>query len=217
MGTCLEDFDSQFTLFIVAEARLHFAIMGPKSKYPIDHDKIIYDNPENFYDFGDEIGTGKFAVTKKVTHKTSGAKMAAKIIKYDSDTLRFAVRELNWMTQDGDKGPLEHQGICKFHEAYLCRKYLIIVQEICDGKTLLDHVVGRKTLNEDVVANYVRQLCEVLQYLHDRNCLHLDIRPTNIRIGPGEVLKLVDYNSCKVISNKKAGEVVDVIGDTEFR
>jgi len=190
--------------------------MGPKSKYPIDHPKIIYENPEKFYTFGDEIGQGKFGVVRKVQHKISGDKLAAKIIKYDSDTLRFAVRELNWMTQDGDNGPLNHQGLVAFKEAYLVRKYLIIVMEAAGDKTLLDFIKDRHTLNEDVMAGYIKQLCEVLDYLHKRNCLHLDLRPTNIRIGTDNVLKLVDYNSCKLVSNKKAGEVVDVIGDTEF-
>ena len=27
-----------------------------KGKYPIERDGIIYDNPEKFYEFGDEIG-----------------------------------------------------------------------------------------------------------------------------------------------------------------
>ena len=29
-------------------------------------------------------------------------------------------------------------------------------------------------------------------------------------------IKLVDFNSSRIIANKMAGEVVDVIGDTEF-
>ena len=29
-------------------------------------------------------------------------------------------------------------------------------------------------------------------------------------------IKLLDYNSARHLANKKAGEVVDVIGDTEF-
>ena len=34
-------------------------------------------------------------------------------------------------------------------------------------------------------------------------------------IGSKEI-KLVDFNSARLIANKFAGEVVDVIGDTEF-
>ena len=42
------------------------------------------------------------------------------------------------------------------------------------------------------------------------------IQPTNIRFASGRDLVILDYNSCRHIPNKKAGAVVDVIGDTEF-
>merc|ERR1712200_14646 len=110
----------------------------------------------------------------------------------------------------------EHAGLVKLHEAYLCRKYLTLIMECADGATLLDYVCGRHTLNEDVVASYIKQLCEVLEHLHQKNAVHLDLRPTNIRFNSSNILKLVDYSTCKFIANKKAGAVVDVLGDTEF-
>jgi len=189
-----------------------FVNMGPKSNLPIEREGIIDDNPEKFYTFGDEIGTGKFAVTRHVTHKISGDKYAAKVIKYDSDSLKFAIREYDFMKEFD----MSHPGLCPLHEAYICRKYMILILEVADGLTLLDYVGKRHTLNEDVVAGYIRQLCEILAHMHERNALHLDLRPTNIRFNSQNQLKLVDYNSCRIIANKKAGAVVDVLGDTEF-
>jgi len=186
--------------------------MGPKTGLPIEREGLIDGNPEQFYTFGDEIGTGKYAVTKHVTHKISGEKYAAKIIKYDNDDLKFRIAELDFMKDLG----MEHPGLVKLHEAYICRKYLTLIMECADGVTLLDYVCGRHTLNEDVVAGYIKQLCEVLEFMHSKNAIHLDLRPTNIRFNSSNVLKLVDYSTCKFIANKKAGAVVDVQGDTEF-
>merc|ERR1712142_138282 len=67
---------------------------------------------------------------------------------------------------------MEHAGLVKLHEAYLCRKYLTLIMECADGATLLDYVCGRHTLNEDVVASYIKQLCEVLEHLHQKNAVH---------------------------------------------
>lgn len=202
-------------LYLEVSRRLvvEFKKMGPKKpKLPIEREGIIDGNPEQFYTFGEEIGTGKFAVVRHVTHKITGDKFAAKIIKYDSDTLKFAIREFDFMKE------LEfgHPGLVPLHEAYLCRKYLILIMEVADGMTLLDFVGKRHTLNEDVIAGFVKQLCEVLAYMHERNAVHLDLRPTNIRFNSSNILKLVDYNSARFVANKKAGAVVDVIGDTEF-
>jgi serine/threonine protein kinase len=188
--------------------------MGPKSNVPeaAKKDGIIADNPEKFYTFGDVIGEGKFAQVKHAQHKTSGDKFAAKIIRYDSDTLKFAVREFDFMKELN----MDHAGLVKLHEAYVVQKYIILIVECADGPTLLDQISKRHTLNEDVVAGYVRTLCETLAYMHSNNALHLDLRPTNIRFNSSNQMKLVDYNSCRIIANKKAGAVVDVIGDTEF-
>jgi len=189
--------------------------MGPKkAKLPIDRPGIIADNPEKFYTFGDEIGQGKFAITKHCTHKVDGSKWAAKIIKFDSDSLKFAIREYDFMTNPNLA--MDHRGLVKLHEAYLVRKYLILIMECADGMTLLDYVANRHSLTEDAVANLIKQLCEVLEHMHSSNALHLDVRPTNIRMDSKNTLRLVDYNSGRFVSNKKAGAVVDVIGDTEF-
>jgi len=111
-------------------------------------------------------------------------------------------------------GP-EGYGLAKLVDAYLVRKYLVLIQDLVDGKTLIDMVSHRSSLTEEDVSGLIRQLCKILSHLHENNVLHLDLRPTNIRMS-GKQMYVVDYNSCRHIMNKKAGEVVDVIGDTEF-
>jgi len=202
--------------------------MPPKVQYPIDlkkYPEIIPDNPVKFYSGleekdGEDIGKGKFAITRRCVHKLEGTTHAAKIIKFDSDSLKFAIREYDFMKtlkldHSGD-APV-HPGLVELKEAYLVRRYLILIMDIADGPTMLDFAVKRHTLNEDSVAMWIKQLCEVLSYMHANNALHLDIRPTNIRFDKTSgLLKLVDYNACRFVANKKAGAVVDVIGDTEF-
>merc|ERR1711921_20789 len=150
------------------------------------------------------------ATVKKVKSKTDGKEFAAKMIYFDDDT-RFAMREFDLMKS----GKLGHKGLVQMHEAYMVRKYLILIMEIADGKTLLDQFSHKHSITEDDVAGAIKQMCEVLDFLHQQNIVHLDIRPTNIRCV-GRDIKLLDYNSARHLANKKAGAVVDVIGDTEF-
>ncbi|XP_065655917.1 myosin light chain kinase, smooth muscle isoform X2 [Hydra vulgaris] len=183
-----------------------------KVKLPIERAGIKAENPEKYYEFGEEIGRGKFSVVKEAISKKNGSKYAAKIIKFDADSLKFAIREYDIMTS----GKMGHSQLVQLHEAYLVRKYLILIMDLCDGKTLLDFVSHKHALTEDDVAGYIRQLCEILAFMHSNNLVHLDVRPTNIRFSSGREIKLLDYNSSRMVANKKAGEVVDVIGDTEF-
>merc|ERR1719516_265866 len=129
---------------------------------------------------------------------------------FDDDT-RFAVREFDLMKS----GKLNHKGLVQLHEAYMVRKYLILILDFVEGKTLLDQFKGRHSATEDDVAFIIGELCETLNFLHQQNIVHLDLRPTNIRFE-GRDIKLLDYNSSRHLANKKAGAVVDVIGDTEF-
>lgn len=194
-----------------------------KSNLPIEREGIKPENPELYYTFdSDEIGKGKFSVVKKVTCKKTGKVFAAKIIKFDEETLKFAMREydimvgkINEIQCDSDDN-IVSKSVPKVHETYLVRKYLIIIMTLCDGKTLLDFFASKHSISEEDVAIFVKWLLEVLNKLHSNNVVHLDIRPTNIRMTGLNDIWLLDYNSARHLANKKAGEVVDVIGDTEF-
>lgn len=90
-----------------------------------EREGIIYDNPEKFYEFEDEIGSGKMATVKRVKSKTDGKEYAAKMIYFDDDT-RFAIREFDLMKS----GKLAHKGLVQLHEAYMVRKYLILIIDL---------------------------------------------------------------------------------------
>jgi len=182
-----------------------------KGKYPIEREGIIYDNPEKFYEIGDEIGKGKMSSVRHAKCKLTGKDFAAKMIYFDDDSLKFAIREYDLMIS----GTMAHKGLVQLHAAYMVRKYLVIIMELADGKTLVDQFSHRHSITEDDVAVVIKQLCEILDFLHQQNIVHLDLRPTNIRFV-GRDIKLLDYNSARHLANKKAGAVVDVIGDTEF-
>merc|ERR1712142_30081 len=70
------------------------------------------------------------------------------MIYFDDDT-RFAVREFDLMKS----GKLNHKGLVQLHEAYMVRKYLILILDLVEGKTLLDQFKGRHSATEDDVAS----------------------------------------------------------------
>jgi len=187
-----------------------------KTKYPLERENIRYENPEKYYTFADaEIGYGKFSKVTVATSKTDGSKWAAKIIYFDDESVKYAIREYDNMNNEKFKA-MAHKGLIKMKEAYMVRKYLILILDYVEGKTLLDHFGNKASISEEDVAAVIRELCEILDTLHDQNFVHLDIRPTNIRFINSRNISLLDYNSARHIPNKKAGGVVDVIGDTEF-
>merc|ERR1712168_614853 len=72
-------------------------------------------------------GDRNWQICRHTTRHTQDqrGKYAAKIIKYDDDDLKFRIAELDFMKDLG----MEHAGLVKLHEAYLCRKYLTLIME----------------------------------------------------------------------------------------
>lgn len=59
------------------------------------------------------------------------------------------------------------------------------------GQTLLTYMSKRHSLTEDDVAHIIRQLCEILSYMHSNNVVHLDIRVRDIGFL---VMKCIEFS-----------------------
>jgi len=170
--------------------------------------RLKEENPELHYNFKEEIGRGKFAVIRKCSSKVSGDTFAAKMVKYDEDTIEITKKEFEiWRD-------LNHDHLILLHDAYLVRKYLILVCDLVKGVSILDYLSRFDRLTENEVANCVRQLLFGLEYLHHHDICHLDVKPSNM-IMRGATLKLIDYGSSRKIQTK-GGEVVEAVGTAEF-
>ncbi len=68
---------------------------------------------------------------------------------------------------------------------YLVSRYIGGV----DLQQLLDQYGA---LPSDIVVGYLQAVCQPVSYLHEKNLLHLDIKPANIRVTPAGDIFLVD-------------------------
>ena len=65
--------------------------------------------------------------------------------------------------------------------------------EYVDGANLRELLRDGKLTNRDALS-FVPQICDALQFAHDRGVVHRDIKPENILIAPsGECAKLMDF------------------------
>ena len=92
---------------------------------------------------------------------------------------------------------LSHPNICEVYGfCFLPELGNAIEMEWIDGRTLtslLEQGVPAQDLSEKLIG----QLCDALEYLHNRQVIHRDIKPSNIIVtGEGEVY-LLDMNAAK--------------------
>ncbi|KAK6045683.1 hypothetical protein COOONC_16812 [Cooperia oncophora] len=130
------------------------------------------------FDVGDELGSGQFAVVRKVVKKSTGEEFAAKFIKKRRyATSRRGVtranieREVSVLRTVGG-----HSNVIELHEVYETPSDVILVLELVSGGELFDHVCARECLDEVEAAAFVRQILLGIKHLHSLHIVHLDIK-----------------------------------------
>jgi predicted Ser/Thr protein kinase len=76
-----------------------------------------------------------------------------------------------------------------------------IVMEFVKGKTLADLLKQGMPLPIPRVVNIFRQVCSALDHAHRENVIHRDIKPGNIMLAEGDVVKVTDFGLAKIQKN----------------
>lgn len=87
---------------------------------------------------------------------------------------------------------------------------LTVIEEYIPGDTLEELLNKRGTLPEDQVIDITRQLLTILAAFHSRTpaIVNRDIKPSNIKISPDGVVKLLDLNAAKWVSGEAEKDTV---------
>ncbi len=101
---------------------------------------------------------------------------------------------------------LKHPNIVSYKESFQIDGYLNIVMLFCDGGDLYTKIKEQngKFLEETQIVEWFVQIAMALQYLHDKNILHRDLKTQNIFLTRNKIVKVGDlgiarYNAKKII------------------
>ncbi|GMT30636.1 hypothetical protein PFISCL1PPCAC_21933 [Pristionchus fissidentatus] len=173
---------------------------------------------DSVYHIGDELGSGQFAVVRKVSRKDTGEEFAAKYIKKRRyATSRRGVTRANIEREVSVLRLLGgHPNVIELHEVYETPSEIILVLELVSGGELFDHVCAKEYLDEVEAAAFIKQILLGIKHLHSLHIVHLDIKPENVMLkkrGEAQV-KLIDFGLSRRIPPGAA--IKDMIGTPEF-
>ncbi|WP_341525777.1 WG repeat-containing protein [Nostoc sp. UHCC 0302] len=115
----------------------------------------------------------------------------------DTDVLRMFEREAQTLYNLGQN----HNQIPKLFAYFQENGEFYLIQEFIDGNDLSQEITLDNQWSEVEVIKFLREILEVLAYLHQNNMIHRDIKPANImRQKANGKLILIDFGIVKEIS-----------------
>lgn len=160
-----------------------------------------------------EIGRGGMSVVYLALNDKVNVTWAVKEIRDDGSNASSVIidgmrREIETLRN------VKHPKIPKIIEVYDHNESFIIVMDYIEGSSLNSLLPKREIMTdngaqlietvgphaEDKVVNWIKQVCDVLQYLHTRSksIIHRDIKPANIMLDPKTgSITVIDFGTAK--------------------
>jgi formylglycine-generating enzyme required for sulfatase activity len=109
---------------------------------------------------------------------------------------------------------LQHSNIVNVSDVFEENGTAYFVMDYIDGRSLSDIVNHDGSLPEAKALKYIRQVASALQYVHDHNRLHLDIKPGNIMVNAADQAILIDFGASKQYDEENGENTSSLMGKT---
>ena len=171
--------------------------------------RIFETLPKSFYkkyDCVKEIGKGAYGTVYKGVNNLTKQFVAIKRI-----SLRNKIEDFNELSILKEAS---HPNIITPLEYCVYEKNLYIVSEFCEGGSLFQRIIKKKSLSEEICRKIMISMLGALNYCHNvKNIVHRDIKPENMVFGNVEDeddIRLIDFGLSTILSdeeylNKKCG------------
>ena len=172
--------------------------------------KYIKNIPRELYTQKKLLGEGSFGKVFLIESINTHLEYACKDIDLSCLTKeeeKLAINEVTILKN------CKHPNIISFKEAFITRKperALHLITEYIDNGDLGKKKSQQKQINkpfeEEILINWLIQICLALKYLHNNNIIHRDIKPSNIMLTKNNIIKIGDFGISKALSKscKKA-------------
>ncbi|EMD90969.1 hypothetical protein COCC4DRAFT_194573 [Bipolaris maydis ATCC 48331] len=146
------------------------------------------------YTVGRLIGKGSFGKVYLASHKLSnGSRVVLKSARKDDANL---AREIHHHRQ------FIHPHIARLYEVIVTEQMVWLALEYCPGDELYNYLLAKGALEPAKVQRIFTQLVGAVTYVHNKSCVHRDLKLENILLDKHGDVKLVDFGFTREYEGK---------------
>jgi eukaryotic-like serine/threonine-protein kinase len=107
---------------------------------------------------------------------------------------------------------LDHPSLPRIVDIIDRGNVIFVIMDYIEGEPLSDIVDEYGAQPQEIVIEWAKQLCEVLDYLHTRNpaIIYRDMKPGNVMLKPDGSIKLIDFGIAREYKDQNLADTVSL-------
>jgi len=151
------------------------------------------------------IGTGGMAVIYRAWDLKLERVIALKLLrqKYSNNTsLRDAFNQ-----EARAAASLTHPNIVSVYDTGVSNNRIFLTLEYVAGINAKHYLISREMINIKETLDFIMQSCLAIQFAHNHNIIHCDIKPSNLLITETNQIKITDFGLAHILNKINPQEI----------
>ncbi len=166
------------------------------------------------YEILEEIGKGGMAYVYKARCHFLNRLVAIKVLKEELRDDKEFVHRFNTEAQAAAR--ISNPHVVSIYDVGFENGLYYIVMEYVDGITLKEYIAEKGVIPWRQAAEFAAQICEGLSAAHKKSVIHRDIKPQNIIMTEGGVLKVTDFGIARATTQATQSTSSSTIGTVHY-
>ena len=162
------------------------------------------------YKINRTIGVGGMAIVYEATDLMTNKRVALKMLKDSISDNAQALRR--FINESKAVAMLNHPNIVKILDVSVKTEHKFIVMEYIRGITLREYMNRKGMLDWREATEFISQILLALDHAHMKGVIHRDIKPQNIMVMEGGIIKVTDFGIAKIPNAETVTMIDHAIG-----
>ncbi len=148
------------------------------------------------YEITTEIGKGGMGEVYRARDTKLGRDVAIKVLP--EAFARDAERMARFEREAKVLASLDHPNIAAIYGVEDSGATHALIMQLAEGPTLAERIAAGPIPIDDAL-RIAKQICDGLEYAHEKGIVHRDLKPANIKISREDAVKILDFGLAKAI------------------